>query len=218
LRGADLNDPDAAIAAFESSMRSYALAGDAMHVNNARYMMASTAAEAGRHTDRAMQWAQQCVEYGHASGHRHELAHAVLTRAVLSTRPDVDAELFDAVDTFRAVGDLRCLTRSYLHLAAHRPVAEQAPPLQQALDVARRAHDIANQATALERLVAAQWESGAHREAALALGALANLVGYEPAVRRCPQAMVGQLDQWDIAIAEGQAGAPQPHRPTDQTA
>ena len=101
FRGGDLNDPDAAIAAFESSMRSYALAGDAMHVNNARYMMASTAAEAGRHTDRAMTWAQQCVEYGHASGHRHELAHAVLTRATLSPESDVDAELFDAVDTFR---------------------------------------------------------------------------------------------------------------------
>jgi hypothetical protein len=28
--------------------------------------------------------------------------------------------------------------------------------------------------------------------------------------------MVDELDQWDIAIAEGQAGAPQPQRPTDQ--
>ena len=33
------------MAAFESAMRTFALAGDALHVNNARYMMAATAAE-----------------------------------------------------------------------------------------------------------------------------------------------------------------------------
>jgi predicted ATPase/DNA-binding CsgD family transcriptional regulator len=206
LRGKDIDDPGAAIAAFDSAMRTYALAGDRMHVNNARYMMASTAAEAGRHTNEAIVWAGECVDYSRASGNRHELAHAMLTRASLS--PGRDAELFDAIETFRAVGDLRCLARSYLLLAAQRPAPDRPPLLGQALDVARRAHDVTNQTTALERLIRAHWAAGARRDAAMTFGALAGLIGYPAATGRCPDAMIAELDEWRTAIAEGQASAP----------
>ncbi|MDQ3155442.1 MAG: hypothetical protein M3Q98_01765 [Actinomycetota bacterium] len=93
LRGTELNDPEGAIAAFESAMHTFALAGDAMHVNNSRYMMAATAAQSGLDTKRATLWAEQCAAYARDSGNRHELAHAVLTRSALSAGPDVDADI-----------------------------------------------------------------------------------------------------------------------------
>ncbi|MGZ4594999.1 MAG: LuxR C-terminal-related transcriptional regulator [Actinomycetes bacterium] len=220
----DLGDHDAAMTAFGSAMQTFVLAGDAMHVNNSRYMMAAAAAAAGLHTEQAITWAEQCATYARASGNRHELAHARLTRAALSPGPGIESDLSEAMDTFRTVGDLRCLTRSYLQLAAQRPAAQQVPLLRQALDVARTAHDVDHQATALERLIRALWDSGARSDAGTALGELVNLVGYEAATSRCPDPMVAELDRWDTAIAEGRARLPpsrQPHRgvePTDTSA
>jgi predicted ATPase len=205
LRGSELDDPQSALAAFESAMKNFALAGDSMHVNNARYMMASTAAQTGHDTSRAIVWAEQCATYARDAGNRHELAHALLTRGALGAGSGIDTYLFDAVDTFRAVGDLRCLTRSYLLLARDRLPFEQVPLLQQALDITVRAHDLTNQATTLARLIRAHWESGAHREAAVTLGALIDLAGYEPAIERCPESMTQELDHWDTAIAEGRS-------------
>ena len=206
----NLGDSAAAVAAFESAMRTYALAGDAMHVNNARYMMAAAAADSGLNADEAIQWAEQCVAYARGRGNRHELAHAMLTRAALVPGPDVDADLFEAVDTFRTVGDLRCLARGYLRLAARRTSPDEIALLGLALDVARRANDVANQATALEQLVRAHWESGAERDAATTFGELVGLVGPEAATARCPQGLVDQLDHWRTAVAEGQARAHTP--------
>lgn len=207
----DLGEAAAATAAFESAMRTFALAGDAMHVNNSRYMMAATAADLGSRTDAAVAWAEQCATYAHASGNRHELAHALLTRARLTSGPDVEADLAAAVDAFRTVGDLRCLARSHLLLAGRRRGAEQVSLLQQALEIARTARDQVNQEQALGGLVRAHWESGAGRDAATALGALVGLVGWDRATGACPDEMLERLDRWDTAIAEGQARGQ--HRP-----
>jgi predicted ATPase/DNA-binding CsgD family transcriptional regulator len=197
-------DADAAIAAFESSMEAYARAGDAMHVNNARYMMAATAAGAGVRSQEATAWAEQCAAYARECGNQHELAHAMLTRATLSpTEPDTSLD--DAIEEFRTVGDLRCLTRALLLLATRRPAAEQVPLLRQAHDVAVRAQDLANQAMVLERLVPALWESGARRLAVVELGVLTHLLGEETARGRCPESMLRELDRWDTTIAEGRA-------------
>jgi hypothetical protein len=185
-----------------------------MHVNNARYMMAATAADSGHRTDHAVQWAEQCAAYARASGNRQELAHAELTRARLTGGPDVEADLAEAVDAFRSVGDLRCLARSYLLLAGRRAPAEQVPLYERALEVADAAHDPLNQERALEGLVRAHWASGARHDAAVALGRLVTLVGYGPATSRCPDEMVPQLADWTAAIAEGQAHGSSPPVPT----
>ena len=198
-------DPDAAITAFELAMEAYALAGDAMHVNNARYMMAATAAGAGRRVQEATAWAEQCAAYARECGNHHELAHAMLTRATLSTAED--PALDEATEEFRTVGDLRCLTRALMLRASRRPVAEQAALYRQAHDVASRAQDVTNQATALAGLVRALWESGARRLAVVELGILTHLVGQEQALMTCPASMLSELDRWDTTLAEGRARA-----------
>ena len=68
-------------------MRGYALAGDEIHVNNSRYMMAHTAAETGIELDRAARWAAECVDYARSIGNEHELAHARLVQATLGADP-----------------------------------------------------------------------------------------------------------------------------------
>jgi tetratricopeptide (TPR) repeat protein len=203
----ELGDLDAAMAAFESAMRTFALAGDAMHVNNSRYMMAATAADAGRRTGEALVWVEQCVAYARGTGNRHELAHAELTRARLSGAPSADGDLAGAVETFRAIGDLRCLARGHLLLAGGRPPEEQVALFEQALEVATAAADRLHQEQALEGLVRSHWQSGAHQQAATALGRLVGLVGYERATARCPEELVAQLDRWQSAVAEGRARA-----------
>lgn len=204
-RGIALRDHDAeaAIAAFESSIHAYAMAGDTMHVNNTRYMMAATAADAGIHLDQAQVWAKECVAYARESGNHHELAHALLALATLSASPEVD--LLGLTEEFRNVGDLRCLTRAMLLLARDRPYAEQVPFLRQAIDVAEQAHDVANQIKAGERLIRAEWASGAHRAAFVEFGALTTLIGEDEARSRCPEEMRGQLARWDTTITEGRA-------------
>ena len=62
-------------------------------------------------------------------------------------------------------------------------------------------HDTGNEIAALERLIRAHWDSGNQRAAAIALGALTNLVGDEPAAGRSPEEMVSGLDQWATAAS-----------------
>jgi predicted ATPase/DNA-binding CsgD family transcriptional regulator len=199
----DLGDYQAAMASFESAMQTYGLAGDAMHVNNSRYMMAAEAVRAGRPVEQAVAWAEECVAYSLRSGNRHEYAHAVLTRANLVARQTAEGDLQEAVEIFRTVGDLRCLTRSFLRLADEQPPQPRAAWLGQALDVATRARDRDDQAVALERLVGAHWEAGAGQEAASAFGALCQLVGEDEAALRCPADLVAAAADWPMAVAQG---------------
>ncbi len=196
-------DPDAAISAFELAMDAYAVAGDAMHVNNARYMMAAAAAAAGRRVEEAAVWAQQCAAYARECGNHHELAHAMLTSASLS--PVDDGVLEETIEEFRTAGDLRCLTRALMLLASRRPLAERAVLFGQARDVALRAQDLASQAAAVDGLVTALWESGARRLAVVELGALTQLVGEEQAMQSCSESMLSELHRWDTTLAEGRA-------------
>ncbi len=203
LRGDDLHDAPGAIAMFESSEQTYALAGDAMHANNCRNMMAATAAMAEHRTDEAVTWAAQCVAYATASGNLQELAHAMFSQAVLTGGLDAHDALTETVDMFRSVGDWRCLARSFFRLADLSTLNNRIAFLENALETAVDAHDLVHQATALERLASVQWDLGAHRRAAIALGALANVVGLEAATHRCPAAMAAELSAWTGAIAEG---------------
>ncbi len=196
-------EPIAAIDEFRAALELFALAGDAMHVNNARFMMADTAAEAGFDLHRAAAWARQCVSYAESVGNRHELAHAILTLAQLTTRTDV---LPRAVAIFEAVGDLRCLTRCHV-LFAHLG-HDQVGNLERAYDVATRAHDANRRARVLEQLVRVHAEAGRLREAALALGALTALVGDEQALASVPKGL--SLDDWGLVMEEGRAHAAGP--------
>ena len=199
----DLGDHESAMASFESAMHTFGLAGDAMHVNNSLYMMAANAVPAGRPREQAVAWVEQCVEYSRRSLNRHEYAHAVLTRAQLVPRDEAEADLREAVEVFRSVGDLRCLARAFLRLADDRRPTVQIPLLEQALATATRSGDREHQAAALERLAAASWEAGAAHEAAAAYGGLAQLIGDEAAADRCPAPLVAALDAWPAAVAQG---------------
>jgi predicted ATPase/DNA-binding CsgD family transcriptional regulator len=199
----DLGDYEAAVTSFESAMHTFGLAGDPMHVNNARYMMAAVAVRAGRPVEQALAWAEQCVAYSQQSLNRHEYAHAVLTRADLLPRDDAEADLREAEEVFRSVGDLRCLTRCYLRLADERPPSVAIRLLEQAVETASRAHDRDHQVTALARLVESWWESGAQQEAATTFGALSALLGDGEATELAPDGLLAVLDDWQVAVARG---------------
>ena len=187
--------------------RRYAEAGDPMHVNNTRYMMASTTAATGHRASEAAAWAAESAAYARATGNDHELAHATLAGASLSPGATPPAVLHGAAAAFRAAGDLRCLTRTYLLLAGQVPAGDRPPLLDQALAVATTAHDSANQAAALAGLVAAHWEAGDGHAAHVALGTLTALAGEDEARARTPAALHPPAPEWLPALAEGRARA-----------
>jgi len=180
LRDASSGNPAAAIAEFEAAMHGYAVAGDAMHVNNARYMMAITAAEHGMHLDEAAAWAAECVDYATRVGNTHELAHATLVQQMLRV-PDAAAELDELADMFRRLGDARCLTRSLIMLADRRAPAEALAALEEALHVADVAGDEHHQRATLERLAKVYWSIGDVMRARTALGRLEAIAGPDAA-------------------------------------
>lgn len=171
-----------ALVEFEAAMRGYALAGDTMHVNNARFMMAFAAAEGGLEPERAARWASECVEYARSVGNSHELAHACLVQARLNPESTESEDLDSLIGVFRRLGDLRCLTRSLLLQA--RTVSPEASVrlLEEALSVAETAGDRGHQITALERLVAAHRALGDGVRAQVALGRLEAVAGADAAV------------------------------------
>lgn len=202
LRDED-GDREAAARAFAGAMENYVRAGDAMHVNNTRYMMAWNALELGA-TDQALVWAEECVAYAQARANRHELGHALLVGA--RARGEVaEDDLDEIIGTFSAVGDLRCLTRGYLLAADHRPGAAGLAALENALDVARRAQDTVHQATALERIVALHWAAGERLAAATRWGELVAVVGDADARSRAPGGLLDSETDLQTAVAEGRA-------------
>lgn len=213
LRGPSVDDPVAAIAEFEEAMRWYAVAGDAMHVSNARFMMASVAARSGIDPERAARWAAECVDYATRAGNTHELAHATLVQQTLGV-PDAASSLDELTAEFRRLGDVRCLTRCLL-LAADRADGATAgvPLLEEALAFAESAGDRAHQADALGRLVAAHWASGDELRTRLALGRLEALAGAEAAASARPAGLDDPVDApvgppSAAAVAAGQSGSP----------
>lgn len=179
---------DAALSAWESSMRAYGRAGDLTHVNNVRFMMALTAAETGYDPERAALWAAQCVAYGESTANEHELAHAHLVQATLGQVDD--EELDDLLAVFRRLGDLRCVGRT-LQLAAARAedLADRAELLRAALSIAEAAGDTGRRATTLEQLAVTLHAAGDDPAALMAMDALAQLVGRAVAEEACPPAL-----------------------------
>lgn len=199
-RTPDQDDPDRALAYLESAADTFAEAGDAMHVNNCLYMMA---ADTGRRLDEA----RSCIErfHRHAAGHgnRHEIAHAELTLARLA--PESEIDLKRVTTLFRQVGDLRCLTRSYILLAERKP-GDATHWLGLALETAR-AIDRPSQVDILRRLIATHGRSGARDQALQAFGELSVLVGRDQAEAACRAELANQLMSWQPAEADGRARA-----------
>lgn len=197
---AALGDIDRAMDALAASAEWFASSGDAMHVNNARYMMARLAADAGVHLDKARHWAAQCVQHALDSGNEHELAHA---RLVLAALPDCDEPqkvIADALAVFQAVGDLRCIARSYAQLADIGPATTAY--LVRALSTSLTARDRRRQATIGQRLVDDLWHSGRHRDAALVMGALRDETGADQ-IGKIPADL--RSEEWLPVRLEGQA-------------
>jgi DNA-binding CsgD family transcriptional regulator len=196
--------PDAAraVAAFESAMRGYALAGDRMHANNARFMMAFSAASDGLEPERAAEWATECADYARSTGNAHELAHAHLVQAMLradaaiagSGEPDVfpAGELDELLATFRRLGDLRCVTRRLLLRARLTEPDARIALLEEAFSVADAAGDHQYQATVLTRLVDAHWSHGDRDATLTALDRLAAVSGQEAASAARPTELEGE--------------------------
>ncbi|GAA1751880.1 LuxR C-terminal-related transcriptional regulator [Agromyces humatus] len=184
LRDSTVEGARSAIIEFEAAMRGYALAGDAIHVNNSRYMMAHTAAEAGIELDRAAQWAAECVDYARSIGNEHELAHAQLVQATLGA--DSPGELDALVGRFRRLGDLRCVTRSLVLRAERAAPLERIALLDEAFAVAVDAGDTAKQIAILTRLVETRWSQGDRLSTLVALDRLAAVGGADAAAAACP--------------------------------
>ena len=201
LRDPSLGDNDASLAELETAARGYAAVGDAMHVNNARYMMAAVAEQSGLELDRAARWAAECVDYASRVGNEHELAHAALVQQRLGV-PDAALTLDELIATFRRVGDARCVVRSLL-LAADRAsgagttasvdLGRVVPLIEEALSFADDADDHAHQVAALERLVPAYWARGDRVRTLTALGRLAAIAGADAASAACPPELAGEL-------------------------
>lgn len=152
LRGWALrrSDPARAMVDLAAAMREYGRAGDAMHVNNARYMLALVAAEAGLDLDRAAELAAECVDYAREAGNEHELAHAAMVQQLIGRGAALDLD--DLTHAFRRFGDVRCWIRVLLLQADRTTGPAQRAILREALELARDAHDEARQAELLERL------------------------------------------------------------------
>jgi len=205
FRHATPPDSRRALADFERAMRGYLRAGDAMHANNARFMMAFAAADDGLEPERATVWADECADYARSTGNVHELAHARLVQAMLRTDAADDLEeLDDLVATFRRLGDLRCITRSLVLRARRAGPAARVPLLEQALSVADAADDRMNQVSVLSRLVDAQWARGDRLATLTALERLADVAGADAASAACPAELAGDLAAAVPALASRQ--------------
>ncbi len=180
-----------AMVEFETAMRGFARAGDAMHVNNARFMLAFASAEWGLEPERAEQLVAECIAYAHSVGNEHELAHAHLVRAKL--HPDAPAEADDIkrlVETFRRLGDLRCVTRSLILQARRARPGLRVGILEEALSVAEGARDRGHQTAILTALAEARWADGDRLATLAALDRLAAIAGPDAASAACPPDLV----------------------------
>ncbi len=180
-----------AMAEFEAAMRGFARAGDAMHVNNARFMLAFASAEWGLEPERAEQLVAECIAYARSVGNEHELAHAHLVRAKLHPDAPTEGDDIDGlVATFRRLGDLRCVTRSLILQARRARPEARVGVLEEALSVAEAAGDRGHQTTILTSLADARWAGGDRLATLAALDRLATIAGPEAASAACPPDLV----------------------------
>ncbi|MCB0908520.1 MAG: HTH domain-containing protein [Nocardioidaceae bacterium] len=184
-------DTEEVLAAFEAARSAYAAAGDAMHVNNVRSLMAQVAAEDPRRRDQAAAWAVECLTYATCHGNEVEMGHARLSRAK-AVPIGSHEDLTEAVRLFRRAGDLRCLSRGLVALAEHEP-EEAEPLLREALDVSAASGDLQLHVIATAALGTLLWEQSRHAEANALLGAAAEELPPAALAARVPPGLAAEL-------------------------
>ncbi len=156
------------LAALEAARSAYALAGDSMHVNNTRYMMALVAGGDEALRDQAVTWADECLAYAARHDNETEVAHALLARA-LAGAPSRAEDVTEAVRLFRRVGDLRCLNRSLLEAASLAP-HDSEMVVREALEIGAASGDSDCHRRAVGALATLLWEQNRRSEAAAVVG------------------------------------------------
>jgi predicted ATPase/DNA-binding CsgD family transcriptional regulator len=167
-----------AFADWELAVSRFVAAGDLMHANNVRYMLAARALEDGVRLDDVPVWLRECESFAASRGYRHELAHIQRELAVyerMRGRLDVARGLLDSVlPVFRQAGDFRCVMRTLLELASYHLAAEPeaaVDALLQGISIAVMADDVTLGERLLRALPAAASAAGHLPLAARALGA-----------------------------------------------
>jgi hypothetical protein len=181
-RGIAREEPRDAFADWEQAVSRFVAAGDLIHANNARYMLASKAVETRTRLADVPVWLDECESYASRHGLEHELAHIRRVRAgyqLLQDDPGTARKLLDAaLPVFWEAGDFRCIARTLLELA-QPPLTDDpaagADLLLQGLGAAAIASNPAMHALILTRLIAAGAAAGDLALAARCLGALDGL-------------------------------------------
>jgi hypothetical protein len=107
--------------------------------------------------------------------------------------PDAPAEADDIkrlVETFRRLGDLRCVTRSLILQARRARPGLRVGILEEALSVAEGARDRGHQTAILIALAEARWADGDRLATLAALDRLAAIAGPDAASAACPPDLV----------------------------
>jgi predicted ATPase/DNA-binding CsgD family transcriptional regulator len=181
-RGAAREKPQEAFGDWEQAVTRFVIAGDLMHANNVRFMLASRAVDTHTRLHDVPVWLDECESYASSHGFRHELAHTRLARARyqrIRGDPGPARQLLDAVlPVFRHAGDFRCIAQTLFELAQLSAIDDPAVTpdlLLRSLHAAAIARGPAMHAQILARLITAGAAAGDLVLAARCLGALTAL-------------------------------------------
>lgn len=206
-RGLAETDPADAMGALDRSVLMFLELGASWHANSARLALVRRALESRINMEDSARWLEASLEFSRKRGLRLDHAHAELAEAQLAAIDERrgDARSFSAqsANVFRRAGDLRCLGRALLVMAAHDPAPTEAVRLSgDALEVALLHNDRLAQASALRSLAEAATAANDLALAARAIGAAGKVTGKPPSAE-------GVIDDdYGSFVLEGQAGGP----------
>ena len=190
LRIGDLGSGDL-LAAFAAARSAFAAAGDSMHVNNTRYMMALVAGRDETLRTQAVAWADECLAYAARHDNETEIGHALLARALAGAASRAE-DVTEAVRLFRRVGDLRCLNRGLLAAASLEPRASERV-VREALEVGAASGDVDCHRRAAGALATLLWQQGRRSEAAAVVGAAMAALAEEAVLELVPEELAADL-------------------------
>ena len=212
-RGVARAAPGDAFADWEEAVARFAAAGDILHANNVRYMLAGRAVETRARLADVPVWLDECESYAARRGLVHELAHIRLVRAGLAQirgLPGPARELLGtALPVFRQAGDFRCVARALLQLAdpaITEDPAEATRLLLECLPAALLAGGRALQGQVLARLMEAGAAAGDLVLAARSRGALESLGNAPPPAGDPALTAMLQEPAYATFVSEGRAG------------